>query len=302
MTILKTPPHDDYSHSCFAANSSSIRTLLTLTWHTQAWQDAMGNWRAELLVNWHSTRTKKHVGTLALILAFLLLMPFVQQASFAQGADRENPATSPNDPVIIATSFNGPYIQVWQAIITEAGIPYKTVDVLQGRRRRMFEHGLLTMDCCFKPSWRNRPEEQRAQLFTDSIVVTEIRYIFKKGNVQPVRSLDDVSKLRFALVRGFNYTLEDYFTKAIRAKSIGDTLRLVEVGRADVAQASRIQFEYEMAKKVRNLEMGGIANYSNLHARVHISRADLLPRLNAAIAKMKKNGRIQKILADAVPQ
>ncbi len=246
---------------------------------------------------------------LVLGLFFLMLLP--QHASYALNSVpqstqtpksdiQQNPNTEAIKPVIIATSFHGPYILVWRAILADAGIPFKNIDVLQGRRRRMFVEGFLTLDCCFSPEWRNRLEEQKTQLFTDSIVTTEIRYIFKKGHVVAIQSPADLNALRIARVRGFNYTLEDYFTHSIPAQSIGDALRLVEVGRADLTQASRIQFEFEMARSNRDLEIGGVANYVNLHGRVHISRAELLPRLNAAIVRMKKDGRIQKILKDAL--
>lgn len=210
------------------------------------------------------------------------------------------PAAVPEQIATIATVYSTPFDRVWQAIITEAGIPFKTTKVVQGRRRRMFVDGFLTLDCCVNPSWRNRPEEQVVQLFTDSFYVTEIRYVFKKGKVVPILSPEHIKDLRFAIVRGFTYTLEDYFGETVTARFPGDALRLVELGRAHLTEASRVQFEYDMAQTPRDLELGGLSSYVSLHARVHISRADLLPRLNAAIARLKKNGRIREILNVAV--
>jgi len=216
-------------------------------------------------------------------------------------SENSGPETEPEKVTTIATVYATPFDRVWRAILTEAGIPFKTTKVVQGRRRRMFVDGFITLDCCFNPSWRNRAEEQVVQLFTDSFHVTEIRYVFKKGNVIPIPSPEHLKNLRFAIVRGFTYTLEDYFGETIAARFPGDALRLVELGRAQLTEASRVQFEFDMAKTPRNLELGDISSYTNLHARVHISRADLLPRLNAAIAKLKKNGRIREILNASIP-
>ena len=201
---------------------------------------------------------------------------------------------------VVSANYSTPLQQVWQAIIAEADIPFVEIEVLQGRRRRMFSDGFLTLDCCVNPAWRNRPEEQTSQLFTDSFYTTEIRYIFKKGAVVPVPSPEHLRSLRFAKVRGFTYSLEDYFGETIAAKSIDDAFRLVEFGRAQLTEASRIQFEHEIARHPRDLEMGDVSNYTNLHIRVHISRAHLLPRLNAAIARMKASGRINQIVKDAL--
>jgi len=235
-------------------------------------------------------------------IAFLtLLAVFPAMAGGAAAQDlAQAPTTPTNDVAIIATVFTTPLEQVWQAVITEAGIPFKRTTALQGRRRRMFIEGFVTIDCCFSPAWRNRPEEQVVQLFTDSIYVTEIRYVFKKGETIPMPSPQRLRNLRFAVVRGFDYTFMDYFGEIIAVNSPADAMRLVELGRADVTESSKVQFEYDMARHPRALVLGDVSNYTSLHARVHISRADLLPRLNAAIGRMKKDGRIQKILKDAI--
>lgn len=212
----------------------------------------------------------------------------------AQATQDDKP--EPAKLAVIGTVHTTPFDALWQAILAEADIPFKITEVMQGRRRRMFIDGLITLDCCFSPTWRNRPEEQVVQLFTDSFYTTEIRYVFKKGNAVPIPSPRLLKDMRFAVVRGFSYTLEDFFGETIVAKSSNDALRLVALGRAQLTEVSKVIFDFEMAQWPKNLELGDLANYTNLHARVHISRAELLPRLNAAIARMKKSGAIEKIL------
>jgi len=275
-----------------------LSELLTLIWHTGIAQ--LGR-----RIFWRGVLTSCGIYfaylRVAASMIFLAAMPALANGANAQDID-QTPAAPSDKAALIATVFTTPLEQVWQAVITEAGIPFKRTTALQGRRRRMFIEGFVTLDCCFSPSWRNRPEEQVVQLFTDSIYVTEIHYVFKKGQSIPIPTPHSLKNLRMAIVRGFDYTFQDYFGETIAANSPADAMNLVDLGRAHVTEYSRVQFEFDMARQPRDLELGGVSNYISLLARVHTSRADLLPRLNAAIARMKKDGRIQKILQTAIPR
>jgi len=229
-----------------------------------------------------------------------LLFSMVSVAATASAAQITDGAKgSPSDkPAIIATAFASPLDKVWQAILKEAAIPYKIIDVQEGRRRRMFVDGQITLECCFAPEWRMRKDEQLTQLFSDPFHTSEIRYVFRTGQSIPVPSPTHLKDLRFAVVRDFSYMFEEYFGETIIANSPAEALRLVALGRAHLTEAAKVFFDFEMAKNPRPLELGDIADYKMLHVRVHVSRADLLPKLNAAIAAMKKTGRIRKLLGE----
>jgi len=226
--------------------------------------------------------------------ALCLMMPAVNPPLAAQN-DTSAPPT-PEMPAIIATAFSTPLDKVWQEILKEAAIPYEIIDVQEGRRRRMFVDGEITLECCFAPEWRNRKDEQLTQLFSDALHISEVRYVFKKGETIPIPSPTHLKDLRFAVVRDFSYIFEPYFGETIVANSPADAMRLVEVGRAHLTEAAKVLFNFEMAKNPRNLELGDIVDYKPIRVRVHVSRADLLPRLNAAIASLKKSGRIRQLL------
>ena len=237
----------------------------------------------------------KYRAVFALSLALSCWLAFTPAVTAQDKAASDKPATT-------GTVYPAPLYRAWQAILDEAGIDYKTTIVMQGRRQRMFIDGLLTLDCCFNPSWRNQPEEQEIQLFTDSFYTMEVRYVFKKGQVVPVPSPEHLKNMRFAAVRGFTYNHQEYFGEVIDAQYPGDAMRLVELGRAQLTEISTAQFKFEMLKKPRNLELGDLSAKTAMHARVHRSRAELLPRLNAAIARLKKTGRIKEIIETTVPE
>jgi len=65
---------------------------------------------------------------------------------------------------------------------------------------------------------------------------------------------------------------------------------LLEAGRAQVAIIGKVDFQVRMKAQPRALEIGGIESRNGLRIRVHKTRADLLPRINAAIARLKAQG------------
>ena len=55
-----------------------------------------------------------------------------------------------------------------------------------------------------------------------------------------------------------------------------------------------------MKRVPRRLELGGVNWRAKLRARVHMSRSDLLPVLNAAIERLHVEGRIEELVMKAV--
>ncbi|MBL4788508.1 MAG: transporter substrate-binding domain-containing protein [Kordiimonadaceae bacterium] len=195
-----------------------------------------------------------------------------------------------------------PFGAAWQAILETSGISVIETRVTQGRRRRMFLDGLLVLDCCFNPAWRNRPAETKVQLFTDSFFETRERYVFKKGQVVPIKSPKDLKGLVVVAVRGYTYTHEKYFGETILVQSTADVLRLIEAGRGHVSIISEVDFKARMMRTQRELELGALSGRVAIHARVHQDHAGLLPKLNAAIATLKKEGQLKKTILNWRPK
>ena len=57
----------------------------------------------------------------------------------------------------------------------------------------------------------------------------------------------------------------------------------------------------ELQAGKERLEEGPVINSSELRIRLHRSRAELLPALNAAIAAMRRDGSLQRIMATYSP-
>ncbi len=185
---------------------------------------------------------------------------------------------------------------VWEAIVAEAGIDVVYVDLPPKRKRRSFVEGYLVLDCCHPKIYRATPEEQATHLFSDPFYYAKAHYVFRKGEVMPIEKGEDLRPFRVAGIRGFDYRWQEYFGVRLDGRDHADVLNLVAKDRADVGIITGLQFRIEQATNPLPVELGGVSAEGYLHASVHASRPDLLPRINAAIAAMKEDGRLNMML------
>lgn len=222
-------------------------------------------------------------GAVASIVGFVLLTTF-SAACCAEGAVRAGRAN---------TSGLGP---VWEAIIAEAGIDVVYADLPPKRKRRSFIEGYLLLDCCHPKIYRATQEEQATHLFSDPVYYAKAHYVFRKGEVVPIEKGEDLKPFRVAGIRGFDYMWQEYFGVRLDGRDHRDVLNLVVKDRADIGIITGLQFRIEQATDPLPLELGGVSAEGFLHASVHVSRPDLLPRINRAIAVMKADGRLNMLL------
>ncbi|WP_262690794.1 type 2 periplasmic-binding domain-containing protein [Kordiimonas aestuarii] len=194
------------------------------------------------------------------------------------------------------------YSRVFAAILTEAGISAEFVAAPHGRKRRMFLDGVIAIDCCASPIWRQAPGEAEVQLFSDAFHHSPEHYVFRKGQVVDIAKPEVLRTLRVAKVRGFNYQDERFFGETIAVRDMEDVLDMLVAGRADVGMINRQDFYRRMRLKPRPLELGKAHFIADLRLRVHKDHAALLPKINAAITHLRQAGRIAEILKDAEEQ
>lgn len=249
----------------------------------------------------HQMRYRRHQRGQPLAIFRFLISIFLAAIVIAHASDAAPDSAAIFDtatPVPVSISDSPAFDPAWKAILAASGIDYKMITVPHGRKRRSFIEGIILLDCCAAPEWRQLPDEQAIQLFSDSFHETEERYIFRTGDEMPIERPGQLRHLRVAVVRGFNYTLEDYFGVRVTGRDIDDVLNLIEMGRAHVGIISTTDFKLRMKKKPRNLTLGGINFRAALRIRVHNSHPELLPKINHAIATLKNNGRMQALVGN----
>lgn len=209
------------------------------------------------------------------------------------------PARAEGDTVRVGQSDSIAYSRVFAAILTEAGIDAEFVAAPHGRKRRMFMDGVIVMDCCASPIWRRAAGEVDLQVFSDAFYQSPEHYVFREGQVLEINKPEDLRALRVAKVRGFNYQNEPYFGETISVRDMEDVLDLLVAGRADVGMINGQDFRRRMRLQPRPLELGQTYFTADLRVRIRNNHVDLLPRINAAIATLKANGKIEEILSDS---
>ncbi|SDD36257.1 substrate-binding periplasmic protein [Kordiimonas lacus] len=188
---------------------------------------------------------------------------------------------------------------VWRLVLAESGIPHRIVEMPGARKRRMFVEGGVVLDCCVVPDWRNNPDEIQVQLFSDVLYESVERYVFHEKTPLNISEATDLANFNVAVVRGFDPPLA--YRSIIPGRNIGDVLNLVASGRAQVAMINIHDFRMQMETKHRPLVLGPVSEIAPLRVRVHRSRQELIPIINAAIARLRETGTITLML-DGLPR
>lgn len=209
-------------------------------------------------------------------------------------------------PVPVADLENSAFKDLWHAVVEEAGINAHYIAMSRGERRDAFTKGTLAMDCCSLPEWRSRPEEQAVQHYTNPIFYTVEHLIVHKDSVKDYSGAIDFSGLKVAMVKGFKHRGQATFGEIIFAPTMSQVYALVAEGEADVTFANNQEFWRRQRLQELPLMLGPVHEQTLLRARVHEKWAPLVPQINAAIQKLRKNGALNlkmgQRLRDPSPQ
>ncbi|WP_417462518.1 substrate-binding periplasmic protein [Kordiimonas sp.] len=181
---------------------------------------------------------------------------------------------------------------VWHAILDEAGIDVELIAAPRDVRRDMFVRGELVLDCCSVPDWRAREDEKQTQLWTSPFFYTVDHLIIQEGKEYDLPDPTDLSAYRVGVVQGFAYRRDATFGDVVVRVSLGEVFEAVARGEADLTIANHQEFRRRQKLNPLPLVLGPVHHRLGLRARVHKTRADLLPRLEAAIKALNANGRI----------
>ncbi|MCJ9428042.1 substrate-binding periplasmic protein [Kordiimonas marina] len=192
------------------------------------------------------------------------------------------------------------YSPAWHAILKEAGIDAQFITAQQAERRRLFVAGRLVADCCTIPEWRQRPEEQATQLYTNPFFYAVDHIVFKAGDPSPPTSGPDLRTRRVATVTGFDYVGGDNFGTRVETESMNAALAAVAEGRADAVIVNVQEFMRLQRMEHRPLTLGREYHRVNLRARVHKDYPQLVPRLNAAIVRLRRAGKVEALVGAAL--
>lgn len=169
------------------------------------------------------------------------------------------------------------------------------------RAQKHFRDALVQLECCVNIAWRTDPEQVKVSLWSEPILSAEEVLIFPQGRPFTFTKLQDLQGRTISTVRGYGYAGSQYFTRVDSPNSIAQ-LHSVALGRTEAGIIDRLELAYllashaEFAGQAARIEQGPVVNRSELRIRLHSSRAELLEPLNAAIARLRDDGTLAKIL------
>jgi polar amino acid transport system substrate-binding protein len=169
------------------------------------------------------------------------------------------------------------------------------------RAQKHFREGLVQLECCVDIAWRKDPEQVKVSLWSDPLLGAEEVIIFPPGRQFAFANLKDLQDRTISTVRGYGYVGSQYFKRVDSPNSIAQ-LNSVARGRTEAGIIDRLELTYLLAShpeiegQASRVELGPVVNRSELRIRLHSSRADMLSPLNAAIARIRADGTLAKIL------
>ena len=171
------------------------------------------------------------------------------------------------------------------------------------RALKLFEEGMIDIIVIDAALW-NDPKNSPGMVFTDDLMSVNEYIYFLTDNFIEMKSPADLAGKNVGILNGYSYPVfEEAFAtgqvnkvEAYREQSLLQMLvhkRVNAIFMDSVAFDYNIKrFGYDQALFKRGIELSD----APLGIKVRRARADILPRFNKAIAQMKADGTISKIV------
>jgi hypothetical protein len=227
------------------------------------------------------------------------VLSFLLSVSVSLPVAAAEPTTAPQASAIpVGVASSDKVQRLWRTILEEADIPVAFVQAPISRKRRMFVEGRILLDCCSAKKWRDQPDEQRVQVWTRPLYANRDVYVFRAGEVQPVRTPFDLMTKKVAIVHGFSYEGLELFGQAVPGRNTADVLHLLAARRADVGIMSDGDFLALTEDRPDEFEMGNVRTVAEQRARAHTSVAHLIPQIENAVERLRQRNEMQALLSD----
>jgi polar amino acid transport system substrate-binding protein len=164
----------------------------------------------------------------------------------------------------------------------------------------LFDHGLIDIEPGISPQWRNKSSVKALYSvpFGNSTEVV----LFSPGNKIAITEPQVLFGKQVGIVRGYSYPKYDnYFDTGdiIKINNVSETLLLKQLLHGRLQQIfiglQTILYMQKTHPEYRQFEIGDVISELPVMLRIQPSKADALPRINAAISQLLANGTIKKI-------
>ena len=196
----------------------------------------------------------------------------------------------------------GIFYDIFVAVSKITGDVFVHVPLPVARGLNEFDKGKVDIEPGVSPVWRTHVRNNA--LYSLSYGASYEVVVFRPGERKSVLHPSDLFDDEVGAVRGFSYPRFDTAFSAgmvIRVQG-GSEYTLAEQllkGRFNQIFIGKTTFLHLQREHpaFRSLEMGDVVAQAEVMMRIHISKAELLPRLNQALLALKKKGEIAAIYA-----
>ena len=196
----------------------------------------------------------------------------------------------------------GIYPDLIRAIARESGDHIDLVYVPAARLLRMFEIGELDIEIGANPAWRQGSPIQ--SVYSESYATAYEIICFRPGEAKPGNHAKDFPGYDIGVQSGYVYpNFEAAFANGTvnrrDTNNAEQLLKMLNAKRFPAIILSKYAADFYKKENPQqyNCAQGDITDQAQEMLRLPASKAAALPRLNAAIAKLKKSGEVAAIYA-----
>ena len=198
----------------------------------------------------------------------------------------------------------GIFTSLYAEIEKRSGIAFEVVSLPQKRMLLYFRERAIDAESFTNPAWRGSDSGISAYtvpvMESVDVVLTLRSRAFRASSVDDFKGKTLGCNLGYYYGEGFN---EAFASKRIIRDDASGTeacLKKLHAGRVDAVILDRLEAAYVMRKMgFESKEFATIYTFrsvSPLSLRVHVSRSELIPKLNAVIRSMRADGSVDALL------
>jgi polar amino acid transport system substrate-binding protein len=231
-------------------------------------------------------------------LLLILLSNYVSSDTFHAGSDTWAPFF-----MVSNNQFSGIGVDILTEVAHRTGDELSLQHLPNVRALSMFDNKEIDMIVIDSPLW-NDQEKLKNVVFSDEIMSVQEYIYFLKDEYIEVDTPEDLRGKVVNIFHGYSYpTFQKAFNEGIVKKDeVGSELSLIRIlvaKRCTAIFMDSIAFEhnasrlgYEKSLFKRGMQLSD----TELRIKIRREKSSLLPRINKAIAEMKKDGSIDRII------
>ncbi|MEQ3442589.1 transporter substrate-binding domain-containing protein [Pseudoalteromonas sp. BZP1] len=228
---------------------------------------------------------------------FLILLFLTQAVSAEQLVLKYNVAGSGNYyPYYIDDKSNpGILPEIIKQVMQLADIQVQHIELPAKRTIKYLHQGHIDFDV-ISPEWLSQAEKQNPQFsYSDTLFTVDEYLVSLTNSVARWQQLDSIRNQPVGTVLGYYYYDDNRF-KRVDFHSEQQLIQALKMQRVEVVIIDKLPALYWAKLFDADISFGALHSLGNLKIRLRSEHQSLLPKINAAIKKLKSSGSLDTII------